>query len=60
MPNLDARNVICIIDNGDVDLLTLGDHFVIEIPTCASSEFRNNDVAVTEEIDVEVDVMDRL
>ncbi len=42
-----------------LDDLTLGDHLVSQIPSGTSAEFGDHDIAVTEQIDVEVDVRDR-
>lgn len=49
-----------LIDSRDFYPLILGYHFVLEVPARPASQLRNNDVAVTEEVDVEVDMMNRL
>ena len=40
----------------NVNLLVRRDHIVLQVPPGASAELRDDDVAVAEEIDIEVDV----
>jgi hypothetical protein len=52
--------MILFIDCNDVVLVALWYHLVLEFPASAAGKFSDNDIAVTEEIDVEVNVVDRL
>lgn len=52
--------MIDLVDHRDFVLVALGNHFVLEGPASAACEFGNDDVAVTEEVDIEIDVMDGL
>jgi len=47
-------------DCHDLILVPLGYHLVRESPAGAAGEFGDDDIAVAEEIDVEVDVVDWL
>ena len=49
-----------LIDSRHLDPLVLGYHFVLEGPTRSASKLCNNDIAVAEEVDIEVDMMNRL
>lgn len=40
----------------DLNLLILGDHLVLEGPAETATQLRDNNVTVTEEVDIEVDV----
>jgi hypothetical protein len=52
--------VILFVDRDDVILMTLWYHLVLEFPASTASKFSYNDIAVTEEVDIEVDVVNRL
>lgn len=52
--------VIDFVHRYDFVLMALGYHFVRESPAGAASELGYDDVAVAEEVDVEVDVVDGL
>lgn len=52
--------MIDFIYNRDFVLVTLGYHLMLECPACAASELGDNDIAISKEVDVEVDVMDWL
>jgi hypothetical protein len=41
----------------DVDLLVGGDHVVVQIPTKVSAQLGHDHVAVAEQVDVEIDVV---
>jgi hypothetical protein len=41
-------------------LVAFGYHLVLQCPTCAARKLGNDDVAVAEEVDVEIDVVNRL
>lgn len=58
--SFDAVYMINLIDRRDFVLVALGYHFVVEGPASAACKFGNNDIAVAEEIDVKVDVMNGL
>jgi hypothetical protein len=59
-PRLDAIHMLDLIDDLDLVDLAVGYHLVLEGPTCATGEFGYNDVAVPEEVYIEVDVVNRL
>jgi hypothetical protein len=52
--------VLFLVDSLDFHLLSLGYHLVVEGPASAASELGYNDVAVSQELDVKVDVVDGL
>jgi len=58
--NLDRRNVIHLIRQLHLRRLPLGYHLVFQRPPRPSRQLRNHDVAVAEEVDVEIDVVDRI
>jgi hypothetical protein len=52
--------MVDLVDCRDLVLMALGYHLVLEGPTSAACEFGNNDIAVAEEVDVKVNVMNGL
>jgi hypothetical protein len=52
--------VILFVDRDNVIVMTLWYHLVLEFPTSAAGKFSDNDIAVTKEVDIEVDVVNRL
>jgi hypothetical protein len=57
---LDAIYMVYFVDCLDDVLVRLRDHGMRECPAGAAGEFGDDDVAVAEEVDVEVDVVDWL
>lgn len=58
--NLDTIRMLNIINGADLGRLALGYHLMLEVPAGTSCELRYDNVAITKEVDVEVDVVDRL
>jgi len=52
--------MVDLVHRRNLVLVALGYHFVLEGPAGATSELGYDDVAVAEEVDVEVDVVDGL
>jgi hypothetical protein len=52
--------MVCFIDRRNFDLLVFWNHVVLKIPACSSRKLSDNRIAVTDKIDVEVDMMDLL
>jgi hypothetical protein len=57
---LDTIHMLDLVDSLDFVDLTVGYHLVLEGPACATGKFGYNDIAVAEEVDIEVDVVDGL
>ena len=53
---LDLIGMIKFLDRRDGNLLICRYHFMFEIPACATSELGNNDIAVAEKVDIEIDM----
>lgn len=49
-----------LINKENVNRLSLSNHFMIEIPACATSKLSDNNVAISQEVDIEVNVMNGL
>ena len=58
--NADALLVVVLVRSLDFNLLTLGYHLVVEGPASTASELSHNDIAVSQQLNVEVDVVDGL
>jgi hypothetical protein len=56
----DTLFVVFLINRLDLNLLSLGYHLVVQGPAGTAGEFSHNDVAVSQELNVEVDVIDGL
>ena len=56
----DAVLVFLFVDGGNIDRLVGGQHVVAQRPAGTARELGDNDVAVAEELDVKVDVVDGL
>jgi hypothetical protein len=52
--------MVNLVHSRHFDLVALGYHFVLESPAGAAGELGHDDVAVAEEVDVKVDVVDGL
>jgi hypothetical protein len=57
---LHAGDVLLVVDQRSLDCLSFGHHFVLQVPTRTARELGYNYIAVAEEVDVEVDVVDGL
>lgn len=56
----DAIYMVDLVDGRYLVVVALGYHFVVEGPASTACEFGNNDIAVTQEVDVKVDVVNGL
>jgi len=56
-PGLDAIYMVDFIDRRNLVLMALGYHLMFEGPACAAGEFGDDDIAVSEEVDVEINVV---
>ena len=55
--NLEGKPGLVALFELHVHFLTRDDHLVLQVPSGASTEFRDDGVAVAEEVDVEVGVV---
>ena len=57
---LHTGDVLLVVDQRSLDRLPFGYHLVLQVPTRTARELGYNNIAVAEEVDIEVDVVDRL
>ena len=52
--------MLFFIDRHNVHRLILGQHIMVQLPSCTTRKLSNNNIAVAQELNVKVDVMDGL
>jgi hypothetical protein len=58
--SLDRVHMVRFVDRGNFDFVILGYHIVLELPAGASGKFGDDSITISEEVNVEVDMIDRL
>jgi hypothetical protein len=52
--------MLFFVDRHNVHRLILGQHIMVQFPSCTTRKLRNNNIAVTKELNVKVDMVDGL
>lgn len=52
--------MVRFVDDGNVDSMVIGDHMVLELPAGAPGKFGDDSITISEEVNIKVDVMNRL